>query len=123
MGEGDWQAGYRKAVLKYLLEHGGVRRKGAGRSVYSSWTDYTPEALETLAHMRKCGPDVGKSTQAVDSTWAEFDGTFADPQWGTRHGIDATLTCACGQEKDIPLRLEQSLGELIQGIVTQPDPQ
>lgn len=121
MGD-NWQEGYRKALLGYVVDNGSMLNLKARRSVYSGWTDFTPEGLEKAAHIRECRPDPEKSGPVEDSQWAEFDGTFADPPWGQHYGVDASVTCRCGQQQDIPFRLERSLGEIIQGVVNQPDP-
>lgn len=119
MSEDSWLAGYRKALLGYVVDNGSVLNMKARRSVYTGWTDYTPEGLRKAAHIRGCRPDPEKSGQVEDSQWSEFDGTFADPPWEQHYGVDASVTCLCGHEKDVPFRLERSLGQIIQGVVTQ----
>lgn len=117
MGEGDWQAGYRKAVLAYVVSHAFPREPNEYNAVYG-WQDYSGAAAAKRNHLLGCGASVEASSEVVDSQWSQFDGTFVD---NSEHfGIDAQLTCNCGQVKELPVRLEKGLGEIIQGVVNQP---
>lgn len=69
--------------------------KGDG-DAESEYYNYEPfgKNLEVL-HLLSCGLDTVKSTTPTDTQWAEFAGTFVDPD--TVHGLEGQATCRCGE--------------------------
>jgi hypothetical protein len=66
-------------------------------------------------HVRECGANPAASTWQ-DSEWTEFSGTFAEPPFQYRKGIDATVTCNCGLVEGERFRYTDGYAELIRAI-------
>jgi hypothetical protein len=114
----DWKAGYRQAMLDYLARNGSpVKQTGVARS-YGGWEDYN-RWEEVRRHFSGCAVDVGRSGEVRESDWEEFMGTFAQQPWLTKYGVDADLTCSCGQLEGVHMRLDQSPADILQGLLRE----
>lgn len=115
----SWQEEMKAAVVMYILNHGMLVKEGEReRFSYSGWEDYGPgwsgtDNAELREHVFECGMT---SLAYDDSEWDEFDGTFAEPPWSTRKGIDATVTCTCTLVENRTWRYTGTMGDLLRAI-------
>lgn len=113
MGKHDWKVGYRKALMEALIRDGGV--VSSTPSHYSTWQDYARSG-EIFEHMKSCTVDLDRSTELKDSEWQEFMGTFYEGD-ETVHGVDAYVSCSCGEYYQIPMRMTGTFGELVKRVL------
>ena len=111
----DWREGYRKAVFALALRKGTAVTSGRGYRTYSSWGDFVRTA-SIKEHLKNCALDMAK-TSLVESAWEEFDGTFANPPWSEKHGMDVVGECVCGVLDDIHLRVTSSISDILNALL------
>lgn len=111
-----WKDEFRKALFEFIVERGNLVKAGVGRfsQNYGGWADYD-NGKATRKHLKSCGLDVSKCSY-TDGYWQDFQGTFAEPSWEERSGIDALLFCKCGKLKDSRWRYSGSYADLINEI-------
>lgn len=108
----DWREGYQRAMLVLMARRGAAVEEDRGRRSYGGWEDY--DATELMRdHMRGCEPQLTASSTLCESQWEEFDGTFAEPPWSQRHGVDVYLSCTCGYVRDMRVRLASTVGQIM----------
>lgn len=109
----DWRDEYRKALLGYVFRNGTVVEEPSTSTFGWIAKDYT----EIGKHVARCAPDPVLSIPPDESEWSEFDGTFADPPWAVKYGLDAVITCKCGVIRKRRFRVHESIGEVIAGVL------
>lgn len=103
----SWKSGYRKALYNYVL------RNGTG--------NYIIEEREQESHLRSCAVDYTKS-QLEESSWDRYwDDSLYDGDTVLEHGVDAEITCACGEVEGLRLRVRASIGQILLDILNLPD--
>lgn len=110
-----WQTGFKVALYGFILKYGSAVRDDfkAYRS-YGSWEDYY-DSPDVANHLAECAFDLDECSYK-DSDWVEFDGTFAEPSWGQRNGLDAWITCACGKVDHRHWRYHGTYQALMEGL-------
>lgn len=111
---GDWETGYKRAMLDYLTLNGDIRIGNEMTEVYG-WRNTSDQAKEMRVHIFACGPSVENSSAVEPSTWSMFTDTFSPNS--EHEGVDAAITCNCGQLKGVLYRAEEPLGEIIRGVM------
>lgn len=113
----SWKEEYKKALADFVVRNGSWVRSDA--EPYRSYGGYMArDGNELRAHMIECSV---VSADVDDSQWEEFAGTFAEPQWQDRVGMDATITCACGRVQGRVLRYAGTFSEIVQGVLMEGD--
>jgi hypothetical protein len=110
----SWKQEYNKALVAFVVGHGSPVRDTTRPSIYSGWMagDY----VEIREHLDTC---TIAASRIDDSEWGEFMGTFAEPSVQTQHGVDAVVTCACGQIEGRAFRFTGTFSELVQGVLSE----
>lgn len=108
----DWKIGYRQALLAY------VAKRGAAVSSKASLYGWIAQDWQKIGrHVQSCGLDFAH-TEIKESSWDEFAGTFAETDYH-RHGIDVTGRCKCGELRDLHLRVDASIGEILTELLKE----
>lgn len=108
----EWVEGYRETILRYVLLRGSVRQPHD--TVYM-WRRTDRQAEIQKEHLQSCGLNAPECSLTEDVTWYEFEDSFTD--CSSHYGIDALLSCACGTLRGVPFRLEETLGEVMRGLL------
>lgn len=117
--EGSWKNGFKQALFGFIIDRGGLVQEDGG-DIYG-WREYGHDEASgngepaAVVHMRGCSADLAAS-QYEDSRWNQFDGTLAEPPVSTHTGIDAVITCACGQVRNRTWRYTGGYADLIRAI-------
>jgi hypothetical protein len=113
-----WHEEMTQTIALYVVEHGALVREDCvrsdGRGSYSMWEDYGEDAFASQ-HVAGCGI---RQCSYADKDWYEFDGTFAEPPWGLRHGTDVAVTCECGLIENRAWRYTGGLADLIKAVTS-----
>lgn len=107
-----WKDDFRESLISFLVRNGtpvSLKDRTYG------WMDYEWQYLND--HLTICGTDITRSSWE-DSEWSEFCGTFAEPPFEQRRGVDAVVYCNCGQISGRRWRYTGSYGELLKGITS-----
>jgi len=105
-----WAAEFKRRITDWLI------RQGTPVSLKPRQYGWMDDNWQNLyKHLDECHPDYEACTYE-DSGWSEFAGTFAEPQFQDRQGIDLCVTCACGKIAGRHWRYEGTHGDLLRGI-------
>lgn len=111
----NWLTGFQRALSKYFYSRCSV----AERSYYSSGTGHDAERSKELeAHLATCRVDYERSSKVKDFT--EYtDHYFTDTESPAMEKtfLGGKLTCMCSQFVDVEVCLDETVGELIHGVV------
>lgn len=112
----DWKVGYKKALMSAFARSACVL---GTYSYYSSGGGLDYRATQRLQdHLKSCEVDLDRSEMPTDSEWVEFMGTFYEGD-DTQYGLDATVSCTCGELRDVVMRLRGSFSELLLEVLRE----
>lgn len=119
----DWQEGFRKAVISFVLEKGELMSEGDGKAAVKEaatqwpsyfsygWFDYTAEK-----HRQVCGVTATEESEMKEMSFSKFDNTF-DGNTESSGFIVTEVNCACGELKHRVMVWEGTLEEAIRGVL------
>jgi hypothetical protein len=110
----SWKDEYNKALTAFIVKHGSPVTDGRRISLYSGWM--AEDYAEIREHLDTC---MITKSRIDDSEWDEFMGTFAEPSVQVQHGVDAVVTCVCGQIQGRAFRFTGTFSELVQGVLNE----
>lgn len=111
-----WKVRLRTAMLWAVVHKGQLVRESASLNARGWLPD---DNASVVSHLLNCDIDLHRSSDPDDSDWQEFEGTSMG--WQTHRGIDACITCNCGQVANRKFRVTDSFGGLLQAILEQDD--
>lgn len=110
----DLQKEIKRRILKFLTKNGLPADTDWSRWYYG-WIARDWATLVT--HLGTCKVDIIHSSYE-DAYWYEFQGTFYEGD-STVRGIEAKITCACGEITNRVWRYAGGYVELIKGITEE----
>jgi hypothetical protein len=109
----SWKDEFQEAIIRFLVKESTPVGEGDTR-----WGWIADDYQELGRHLETCSLHIPECSWA-DSDWTEFAGTFADPPWDERKGIDVKVTCSCGRVKGRTWRYRGSSGDLLRAITDE----
>lgn len=113
----SWKDEYQRAAARFVLRHGTPRDMRDDHYLVYGWM--ADDWREVREHIESHDPNAITLGDFKDVEWFEFENTFTDSK--ERHGVEITVTCACGKITDRVVRYEGSLGEILMGILNEPE--
>lgn len=113
-----WQAQFHSALISYLVAHGTLVAQGPTEYSWKAYGKLGPGQGwgwdPAVRHVEEdCAISFERST-FEDSEWTEWAGTFYPD---THHeGIEAIVTCCCGQVQGRRWRFTEGHAALLRGI-------
>jgi hypothetical protein len=111
----SWKDEYKAAAGRFVLKHGTPRAMKDDHYLVYGWM--ADDWREFHEHLRMHTANEITTGEFTDVEWSEFENTFTDNS--EHHGVEITVTCACGKYTDRVVRYEGSLGEILQGILAE----
>jgi hypothetical protein len=108
----SWKDEMNEAVIRYLVARGIPVDNTPGSSLYYGYIAL--DSQQVRKHLASCELDIPKCS-FTDITWTEFAGTFAESD-NDCAGLEATVSCTCGQVKDRRFRYSGGYAEMLKAI-------
>lgn len=116
----SWVVGYRSALARTIARLGypWLELESAWRG-FSSPLDY--EGKEALLEHLKVDAEWSLTEDPTEKIWWEFTGTFTEPGEGRKVGMIATVSCSCGQYRDLVVGVsDTTFSDLLQALLKEP---
>lgn len=110
---GSWELEFHKRIVTFLALHGQLVSKDSQGSYDSWWQDYSRAGSKVRTHLGNCEVDAPRSAWK-DGNWSTFNGTGEPDRYET--GIEAEITCRCGQVAGRRFRYDDGYAALIRAI-------
>lgn len=111
----SWKDEYKAAAGRFVLRHGTPRAMEDDHYLVYGWM--ADDWREMRQHLESHDPASITMGAFRDVEWSQFENTFTDNN--EHHGVEITVTCACGKYTDRVVRYEGTLGEILQGILEE----
>jgi hypothetical protein len=111
----SWKQEYLAAAGRFVSKHGTPRDMRDEMYLVYGWM--ADDWREVREHLGSHAPGEVTTSAFKDVEWSEFENTFTDNS--EHHGVEITVTCACGEITDRVIRYEGTLGEILLGILTE----